>query len=243
MIEDAIRALRDGKFILLYDFDDRERETDFAIRADAVTPGDILRMRKDGGGLICTAIHPDAAYQLGLPFASDIFRQCAAYELDGVIEKTGDIPYDRRNHSSFSLWVNHRSTFTGITDRDRAVTINAVAEQVKHALNGRDTDFHRQFRTPGHVALLRAAAGLLDVRHGQTELSVALAEMAGITPAITICEMLDDNSGNALSKEDARRYARKHGLVFVEGPEVVDQWQNGRETGHGKAAGLAPSPI
>jgi len=42
MIEDAIRALRDGKFILLYDFDDRERETDFAIRADAVTPGDIL---------------------------------------------------------------------------------------------------------------------------------------------------------------------------------------------------------
>jgi 3,4-dihydroxy 2-butanone 4-phosphate synthase len=139
--------------------------------------------------------------------------------------------------------VNHRSTFTGITDRDRAVMINAVALQVKHALNGGDTDFHRQFRTPGHVALLRAAAGLLDVRHGQTELSVALAEMAGVTPAITICEMLDDDSGNALSKEDARLYARKHGLVFVEGPEVLDQWQKRREAGLGNAAGMAPSPI
>jgi 3,4-dihydroxy 2-butanone 4-phosphate synthase len=243
MIEDAIRALREGKFILLYDFDDRERETDFAIRADAVTSGDILRMRKDGGGLICTAIHPDAAYHLGLPFASDIFRQCTAYELNGVIEKTGDIPYDRRNHSSFSLWVNHRSTFTGITDRDRALTINALALQVKHALNGGKTDFHRQFRTPGHVALLRAAAGLLDVRHGQTELSVALAEMAGVTPAIAICEMLDDDSGNALSKEDARRYARKHGLIFIEGPEVLDRWQKMRETGQCAQAGIVRPPI
>lgn len=228
MIEEAISALRDGKFILLYDFDDRERETDFAIRADAVTPADILRMRKDGGGLICTAIHPDAAYRLGLPFASDLLRQCAAYELNGVIEKTGDIPYDRKNHSSFSLWVNHRSTFTGITDRDRAVTIRAIAEQVSHALDGGSQDFHRHFRTPGHVALLRAAAGLLDTRHGQTELSVAMAGMAGVTPAITICEMLDDVSGYALSKEDARRYAHKHGLVFVEGPEVLERWQEER---------------
>jgi 3,4-dihydroxy 2-butanone 4-phosphate synthase len=64
-----------------------------------------------------------------------------------------------------------------------------------------------------------------------------------VTPAITICEMLDDDSGNALSKEDARLYARKHGLVFVEGPEVLDQWQKGREAGQGINAGIAPSQI
>ena len=52
MIDEAITALRDGRFILLYDFDDREGETDFAIRSDAVTPRHILQMRKDGGGLI-----------------------------------------------------------------------------------------------------------------------------------------------------------------------------------------------
>lgn len=218
MIGKALAALREGKFILLYDFEDRERETDFAIRSDAVTPRHILQMRKDGGGLICTAVHPVAAQRLGLPFASDALRAMA------VAEREGDIPYDRKNHSSFSLWVNHRDTFTGITDRDRALTVNAIAEQVKCALNGGGVRFHETFRTPGHMALLRAADGLLDVRKGQTELSIALAEMADITPAVTICEMLDDDSGYALSKADAMTYAKKHGLVFVEGNEVLSAW-------------------
>jgi 3,4-dihydroxy 2-butanone 4-phosphate synthase len=218
-MEKALAALRDGKFILLYDFDDREKETDFAIRSDAVTFEHIRQMRKDGGGLICTAVHPAAAKRLGLPFASDALRAIA------VAEREGDIPYDRKNHSSFSLWVNHRNTFTGITDRDRALTVNAIAEQVQHAMNGGTVNFHEVFRTPGHMALLRAADGLLDVRRGQTELSVAMADMAGITPSITICEMLDDESGYALSKADAKKYAKKHGLEFVEGPEVLAQWE------------------
>ncbi len=218
MIDEALAALRDGKFILLYDFDDREGETDFAIRSDVVTPRHIFQMRKDGGGLICTAVHPEAARRLGLPFASDALRAIA------VAEREGDIPYDRKNHSSFSLWVNHRDTFTGITDRDRALTVNAIAEQVKQALNGGSVNFHEAFRTPGHMALLRAADGLLDRRKGQTELSIAMAEMAGVTPAITICEMLDDESGYALTKADARLYAQKHGFEFVEGPEVMERW-------------------
>ncbi len=218
-MDKALAALRDGKFILLYDFDDREKETDFAIRSDAVTFEHIRQMRKDGGGLICTAVHPTAAKRLGLPFASDALRALT------VAEREGDIPYDRKNHSSFSLWVNHRNTFTGITDRDRALTVNAIAEQVQHAMNGGTVNFHEVFRTPGHMALLRAADGLLDVRRGQTELSVAMADMAGITPAITICEMLDDESGYALSKADAKKYAKKHGLEFVEGPEVLEQWE------------------
>ena len=141
MMDDALTALRDGKFILLYDFDDREGETDFAIRSDAVTPKDIVRMRKDGGGLICTAVHPVAAQRMGLPFASDALRGIA------VAERAGDIPYDRKNHSSFSLWVNHRNTFTGITDRDRTLTVNAIAEQVKRALNGGGVNFQETFRT------------------------------------------------------------------------------------------------
>ncbi len=219
MITKALSALSSGKFILLYDFDDREGETDFAIRSDAVTPKHILRMRKDGGGLICTAVHPVAAQRLGLPFASDALRAMA------VAEREGDIPYDRKNHSSFSLWVNHRNTYTGITDRDRALTVNAIADQVKAALNGGNISFHEIFRTPGHMALLRAADGLLDVRHGQTELSIAMADMAGITPAVTICEMLDDESGYALSKTDAKAYGKKYGLEFVEGKDVLLQWE------------------
>ncbi|MDD1676965.1 MAG: 3,4-dihydroxy-2-butanone-4-phosphate synthase [Methanomicrobiales archaeon] len=218
MLNEALAALRAGQFILLYDFDDRERETDFAIRADAVTPSHIRQMRRDGGGLICTAIHPESAERLGLPFAADILRTCDCTELPG------DIPYDPKNRSSFSLWVNHRKTYTGITDRDRALTITEISHEVKKSLNGGGNSFMQKFRTPGHVAILRAAEGLLDVRRGQTELSIALAELAGITPAVTICEMLDDESGYALSKADARSYARRNGLVFIEGQEILDLW-------------------
>ncbi|MBT8508894.1 3,4-dihydroxy-2-butanone 4-phosphate synthase [Methanomicrobiaceae archaeon CYW5] len=230
MRTDAIEAFRRGEMVLLYDFDNRERETDFAIRSDMVTPQDILRMRRDGGGLICTAIHGQAAENFGLPFAADVLRPTH------LAEEFGEIPYDRRNHSSFSLWVNHRDTFTGITDIDRALTVGRIAEQVHATLAGRPHTFHEEFRTPGHMALLRAAENLLDQRRGQTELSVALALMAGVTPAVTICEMLDDTTGFALSKDDAKRYARRHGLVFVEGEEVCGMWDAFRETQASPAA-------
>lgn len=219
MIDDAIAALARGEFILLYDFDSREGETDLAIRADAVTSDHIRIMRRDGGGLICTAVHPDASRKLGLPFACDLLRDSP------FVERDGEIPYDPQNHSSFSLWVNHRETFTGVTDRDRARTINALATHVGRSLNGGSPGFAGEFRSPGHVAILRAAEGLLARRQGQTELSVALAVMAGITPAVAICEMLDDDTGLALSRDDARDYAKRHGLVFVEGREVLDRWQ------------------
>jgi 3,4-dihydroxy 2-butanone 4-phosphate synthase len=222
MIEKVLEAVRQGRFILLYDFASREGETDFAIRADAVTPEHIRIMRKDGGGLICTAVHPLAAQRLQLPYACDLLNGCNA------VEQLGDVPYDPRNRSSFSLWVNHRSTFTGITDRDRAITIKALADMVKRSLNGGGADFPRHFRTPGHVAILRAADKLLDQRWGQTELSIALAEGAGVTPAMVICEMLDDDTGLALSREGAEAYARNHGLIFVDGASVMEWWKERR---------------
>ena len=176
MIDEALDALKQGKVILLYDFDNRERETDFAILSSAVTPETIRMFRKDGGGLICTAISGAAAQAFGLPFASDALRFAG-----DIVEKEGDVPYDRRNHSSFSLWVNHRNTYTGVTDRDRALTVTSIAEYVKNFENGNVGKFSDDFRTPGHMALLRAADDLLDQRRGQTELSVALAQMAGRT--------------------------------------------------------------
>lgn len=217
MIDEALAALRDGRFILLYDFDDRERETDFAIRADAVTPAHVRQMRRDGGGLICCAVPHEAAERLSLPFVHDVL------EAAGVGVRDHEIPYDRKNRSSFSLWVNHASTFTGITDNDRATTINAIADQVRRALAGDTIRFFDEFRVPGHVPVLRGADGLLTRRCGQTELSLALAAMAGITPAIVVCEMLDDESGTALRKADAQAYGDAHGIPFLEGREVASR--------------------
>lgn len=160
-----------------------------------------------------------AAKKLGLPFAREVLRNCA------MVEQLGDIPYDPSNNSSFSLWVNHRDTFTGITDHDRTKTVNAISDVVRAVINGEPVSFKEQFRTPGHMPVLIAAEHLLSQRHGQTELSVAMAEMSGIIPSITICEMLDDESGYALSKEDAIRYAKRHDLAFIEGSEVLDRWE------------------
>ncbi len=219
----AIEAVRNGNMVLLFDDDDREGETDLVMPAQSVTPADVARMRHDGGGLICVAIHATAAQRLGLPFISDVLHSVS---LDGhrslrtLVEKKGDIPYDSR--SSFSLWVNHRGTFTGITDNDRALTINKIGETVERVLNEEKIDFGRDFRSPGHVALLRAASGLLDERRGQTELSVQLALMAGICPSMVVCEMLDDRTGKALSKEDAKKYSLRYDMPFIEGKNILE---------------------
>jgi 3,4-dihydroxy 2-butanone 4-phosphate synthase len=222
-LEKALDAIKQGKMILLFDDDNREGETDFVMPALDVTPADIVRMRKDGGGLICVAIQSEAAEKLGLPFISDILRNVS---LDGyrslqtVVEKTGDISYDSR--SSFSLWVNHRDTFTGIPDNDRTLTINKIGEIVRVVLDGKKIDFGSEFRSPGHVALLRAASGLLDERRGQTELSIQLALMAGINPSMVVCEMLDENTGKALSKEDAIKYSKSYNIPFLEGINIIE---------------------
>ncbi len=220
-VKRGIEYVKEGKLVLIYDAEDREGETDFVIPATSATPKEVAYYRNEAGGLICVAIHPVAAEKLGLPLMSDILRNVNDNfsALKRVVEGKGDLSYDKR--SSFSLWVNHRDTFTGITDRDRALTIRKIGEAVENVLNGNSYDFYTEFRTPGHVSVLRAADRLLDERRGQTELSVALALLAGIAPAMVICEMLDNESGGALSKANAKAFASERDTVFMEGEEIV----------------------
>lgn len=228
----ALQAIQNDEMIFIFDSEGREGETDFTIPASAVTPNDVKWMRKDGGGLICVALDADTSKKLGLPFISDVLRNASNNNnsLKTTVEKGGDLAYDTR--SSFSLWVNHRDTRTGIPDNDRALTINKLSEIIDRTNSGENVVFGSEFRTPGHVALLRAAEGLVNERMGQTELSIALAKMAGTTPAMVVCEMLDENNGRALSKEDAKTYAKDRDLVFLEGSEIVDaynEWMRTKE--------------
>ena len=233
-IQKVLQIIRDGQFFLLYDSEKREGETDFVIPAVSVQPQDVKRMRKDGGGLICVAVSPEASEIMKLPFMADVVTAAATndkinpkLEIGTFVEKEGDIQYDKK--SSFSLWVNHRENRTGIPDDDRSFTIRRLGEMTKTALEGKPVDFASEFRTPGHTATLRASAGLLDERRGQTELSIALALMAGAAPAMVVCEMLDDTNGKALSKEDAIAYGEKNGMIFLEGKDVVEAfeiWKN-----------------
>lgn len=212
MVEAALKALQNGDPVVLYDFDDREGEADLVYPATAVDRHAVARLRNDAGGLICTAIPADAADALGFPFIAEVLD-------DPMVEGSGDLDYADR--SSFSYWVNHRSTRTGVTDRDRATTANALAAHVERARAGEAVDASEAFRTPGHMAVLRAHHDLLDGRRGHTEMSVALVREAGLTPVATICEMLDDATGDALSRADAEAYAAENGFVFLTGEAIA----------------------
>lgn len=211
----AVAAFRDGDPVLVHDFDDREGETDIVYPATAVTADAVARLRNDAGGLVCVALSHEAATAMELPFLDDT--------IDHPSAGSHELGYD--NRSSFSLPVNHRDTFTGIPDADRALTITELAAAAEAAVDGEygTEEFAADFRSPGHVNVLRAAPGLLADRQGHTELGLALAAEAGLPPAVVVCEMLDDETGRALPKAAARDYATRHGFVFVDGDQLVDR--------------------
>jgi len=211
-VERALSAFRAGEPVLIYDFDGREGEVDLVYPAADVDAPAVSRLRNDAGGLVCVALGPDVADALALPFIADVVDHPAS---------AGPVAYDER--SSFSLSVNHRDTYTGVTDRDRALTIRRLGEVAGPTREGTFDvdDFAEEFRAPGHVHLLRAAESL-DARQGHTELGVALAAAADREPAAVVCEMLDDTTGDALAIDSARAYADRHGFAFVEGSAIVE---------------------
>lgn len=182
-------------------------------------------MRQDGGGLIFLMVSNQAAQTLQLPFLADLFSSVGTQY--PVLKELvpNDIPYDTK--SSFSLYINHRNTFTGITDNDRSLTMKQFAALVEKTKNldshAAITAFGKEFRSPGHVPICVAASRLLHERKGHTELGISLLEMAGLIPVGSGCEIMG-NHGKALPKEDARTYAKHHNLIFLEGKEIIKAW-------------------
>lgn len=220
----AIEDIREGKPILIYDFDDRERETDITIASEFITHDVIREMRKSGGGLLCTTTPYDVAKRLGLPFLSDVFAIAGAKNplLKGMAPD--DIPYDNTK-SSFGLTINHRKTYTGITDYDRALTIREYARTIFQDKPDSEiiNDLAHNFRAPGHVHLLNTSENILSTRKGHTELSTAMMIMAGVKPSATICEMMGDD-GNSMKKEDCITYGKRMNYTFVTGDEIISAW-------------------
>ncbi len=211
-VDSAIEAFRRGEPVCIHDADDREGETDLVYPAAAVTPAVVSRLRNDAGGLVCVAVSHEVAEAFELPFLQDVLDHPAAGD--------HDLTYDER--SSFSLPVNHRETHTGITDEDRALTIRELAAA---ATAPEETDFASTFRSPGHVHVLRGAPKLLADRRGHTELGLALAEAADRSPAVVVCEMLDDDTGLALGPSDAAMYADAQGIPFVDGAQLLQRFE------------------
>ena len=226
-IDGALQSLRAGNFVLVNDASDRENEVDMVIAAEAVEPNHVATMRRDAGGLICVALHSRIADNLGLPYLTEIYESAKPNYNVLAVTKPNDIPYDE--HSAFSITVNHRRTYTGITDIDRALTIKELGKLGAKALGSPMVqEFGKNFRSPGHVPILRAANGLILKRQGHTELVVALAEMAGITPVVAICEMLDAETNRALSWSKAIEYARERKLSCLKAAEIIEVYAKRR---------------
>jgi len=228
-IDNISKILNRGDPILIFDDSTREGETDIFFSAKHVTSINVKFLRKEGGGMVFLASSHLASEKLGLPFAQDMYRSLTQdsddFDLvDVMLSHT--LPYDTR--SSFSLFINHKDTFTGITDDDRSLTARLFAELVGESTNLSEEEakfrLASSFRIPGHVPVCIADKDILKGRQGHTELIVALMKYAHLTPVALGCEMLSDN-GKALPPEEARFWAEERGHLFLEGRQIVKECQ------------------
>jgi 3,4-dihydroxy-2-butanone 4-phosphate synthase/GTP cyclohydrolase II len=185
--EDAIRALQAGRMIVVVDDEDRENEGDLTMAAEMITPEAVNFMATHGRGLICLAMAGERLDELQL---EDMTRESTA--LGGT---AFTVSIDARGHG----------VTTGISAHDRAQTIRAAIDARSEA---------KDFARPGHVFPLRARAGGVLERRGQTEAAVDLASLAGLYPAGVICEIVNDD-GTMARVPDLIAFCRKHQLLMV----------------------------
>ncbi len=181
--KEIIAELRAGRMVILVDEEDRENEGDLVLAAEFVTPEAINFMAKHGRGLICLTLTEERCEQLARPMMTS------------------------RNGTSFGTNFTvsieaAEGVTTGISAADRARTIEvAVARHAKPA----------DIVQPGHIFPLRAQKGGVLMRAGHTEAGCDLAELAGLTPASVICEILKDD-GTMARLPDLIEFAQTHGL-------------------------------
>jgi 3,4-dihydroxy 2-butanone 4-phosphate synthase/GTP cyclohydrolase II len=188
----ALEEIRQGRMIVVVDDEDRENEGDLTLAADFVTPEAINFMAKHGRGLVCFTLTEERADQLGL------------------------YPMSRQNTSRFGTAFTEsiearEGVTTGISAFDRAHTI-------KTAIDPRSTA--ADLARPGHTFPIRARRGGVLVRAGQTEASVDLARMAGLTPAGVICEVMKED-GTMARVPDLIPFCREHGLKILTVAELI----------------------
>lgn len=191
-IEAAVDAIRAGRMVVVVDDEDRENEGDLTLAAAHITPEAIAFMATHGRGLICVALEGPLLDHLQIP----------------LMVRDNTSPFE----TAFCISVEAREgTSTGISASDRARTIQALV-----APDAQPGDFVK----PGHMFPLRARAGGVLTRTGQTEASVDLARLAGLHPSGVICEiMLDD--GAMARVPDLIPFCEKHGLLLVTVADLV----------------------
>jgi 3,4-dihydroxy 2-butanone 4-phosphate synthase/GTP cyclohydrolase II len=191
-IEDAAADIRDGRMIIIVDDEDRENEGDLVCAAEKVTPEIINFMATHARGLICMPLTEERCDELHLTMQ--------------VADNTSFLG------TAFTVSIEARKgVTTGISAADRATTIlTAVDPQTRP----------RDLARPGHVFPLRARTGGVLVRPGQTEASVDIARIAGLSPAGVICEIMNED-GTMARMPQLEAFASKHDLKIISVADLV----------------------
>ena len=193
-IEEAITEIQEGRMVIIVDDEDRENEGDLMLAAEKVTPEAINFMATHGRGLICLAMTGQRLDELNIPLM--------------VSDYSNTSPYG----TAFCVSIEaRRNVSTGISAFDRAQTIHtAIDPKTQPGDLGR----------PGHVFPLRARDGGVLIRAGQTEASVDLAAIAGMTPAGVICEIMRED-GTMARIPDLIDFANHHQLKIITVAELI----------------------
>jgi 3,4-dihydroxy 2-butanone 4-phosphate synthase/GTP cyclohydrolase II len=191
-VPEAIEEVRAGRILVVVDDEDRENEGDLTVAAERITPEIINFMAMHGRGLICLALTAERCDQLRLPLMT---------------------PYNTSTFgTAFCEAIDAREgVTTGISAADRTRTILTAIDPAC-----RPSDLAR----PGHVFPLRAREGGVLVRAGQTEASVDLARLAGLTPAGVICEIMNPD-GTMARIPQLEEFCRRHDLKMISVAELI----------------------
>ena len=184
-IEDAVRAIAEGRIVVVLDDENRENEGDFVAAAEKVTDETVNFMITFGRGQLCMPILPEVSERL---------------ELSPMVERN-TAPLG----TNYTVPVDHIDTRTGITAAERAATIKAICDP-----QSVPADFHR----PGHLFPLVAKQGGVLRRAGHTEAAVDLARLAGLPAAGVLCEILND-SGDRASRDALLDLAQRFQLEII----------------------------
>lgn len=193
-VEEAIEDIKAGKAVIVADDEDRENEGDLVCAAEKITPEIINFMTKYCRGLICLTVNNEIAKKLDL-------HQMVENNTEG--QKT-----------AFTVSVDAATKYgvtTGISASDRSKTIEvAIAPYA----------VPEDLRRPGHIFPIQAKDGGVLQRVGQTEASVDLAKLAGLSPAGVICEILNDD-GTMARRDDLTKFAKKHNVKFITVAQII----------------------
>lgn len=184
-IEEALEDLRQGKIILVVDSPDRENEGDFICAAEFASLENINFMATYGKGLICMPMAEEYVEKLKIP-------QMVTHNTD--------------NHeTAFTVSIDHISTTTGISAKERSITALACVDDGAKA---------EDFRRPGHMfPLLAKKNGVLE-REGHTEATVDLCRLAGLKPCGLCCEIMRDD-GAMMRTEELKVLAEQFQLKMI----------------------------